>query len=163
MPRIATAVTVSFVWLLSIRAISVWKRWSRGERAASARLSQPMVSTGARFSLRIWRVRVYISSQFSGGSILMLPLLPVIFFAGARRAFFGLLSFFGDAIVAIGTSLLSSFTARGVVCATLRFLTGLSSNPESESAGTELKSESDASFSSCAPVFCVAVFAPDRV
>jgi hypothetical protein len=164
MPRIATDVTVSFVWLLSISAISVWNLWSRGERSRSARLSHPIVSTGARFSLRISLVKAYISSQFAGGSILTLPSLPVIFFAGARRAFLGLLSFLGDAIVAIDISLLSCFTVVGASCAILRFFTGLASRSEPESAGIELNSESDEpSFFKVLPFACAVMFATDRV
>jgi hypothetical protein len=158
MPRIATDVTVSFVWLLSINAISVWNLWSRGERSRSARLSHPIVSTGARFSLRISLVKAYISSQFAGGSILTLPSLPVIFFAGARRAFLG------DAIVAIDISLLSCFTVVGASCAILRFFTGLASRSEPESAGIELNSESDEpSFFKVLPFACAVMFATDRV
>jgi hypothetical protein len=164
MPRIATDVTVSFVWLLSISAISVWNLWSRGDRSLSAKLSHPMVSTGARFSLRISLVKVYISSQFAGGSILTLPSLPVIFFAGARRAFLGLLSFFGDAIVAIDISLLSCFTVAGASCTLLRFFAGLASPSELDSAGIELNSESDEpSFFKVLPFACAVMFATDRV
>jgi hypothetical protein len=118
------------------------------------------------FSLRISLVKLYIISQFAGGSIFTLPSLPVIFFAGTRRAFLGLLSFFGDAIVAIDTSLLSCFTGIGASCAVLRFFAGLASPSELDSAGIELSSEADEAVSSLfdpPPINCVATFALDRV
>lgn len=44
---ITTAVTVSFVWLDSISAISECNLWSFGEAFLSASRSQPIVSTAA--------------------------------------------------------------------------------------------------------------------
>lgn len=44
---IAAALTVSFVWLDSISATSVWNRLSRGLAPRSASRSHPIVSTAA--------------------------------------------------------------------------------------------------------------------
>jgi hypothetical protein len=109
------------------------------------------------FSLRISLVRAYISSQFAGGSILTLPSLPVIFFAGVRRAFFG---FFGDAIVAIETSWASCFTVTGEPGPVLRFLAGRSSPSALE---YELSSESEDVFSFFCNASPFAMFARERV
>lgn len=70
--RMARALVVSLVWEESIRAMRVWKRLSlgffvsggidlvgkwgsvtRGLRCSSARVSQPIVSTGASLDFRI--------------------------------------------------------------------------------------------------------------
>jgi hypothetical protein len=104
-----------------------------------------MVSTGATFSFRISLVRAYISSQFTGGSILTLPSLVLTFFAGARRAFLTLLSFFGEVMAVIDVSCVSCFTPIGASPPLFLFFSaGCASPSELESAGAELSSDSDA-------------------
>jgi hypothetical protein len=136
-----------------MRATRVWKRRSRGVACPSARLSQPIVSTGATFSLRICLVNAYISSQFGGGSTLTLPFAETNFFPGALRAFLTLPSAcFGDDICAMDTSLLSRLMlGAGRGSSPLFLFLPATTAPLSESeSGAELNSDSDSPFSSSA-------------
>lgn len=90
---IATALVVSLVWLESINATRVWKRWSRGLAVLSANRSQPMVSTAALAARppgkRMSLAASYNSSQSEGGWTMPCPVLEsVVLRAGlrARRA-----------------------------------------------------------------------------
>jgi hypothetical protein len=100
-----------------------------------------------------------------GGSTLTLPFAVVNFFAGTRRALFGLLSFFGDSMAVMRTSLLSCLICTGDAADSLfLFRFPPASLSYSDSVGTELNSESDSSSSTYfVPVSRPVALAPDRV
>jgi hypothetical protein len=123
---IAWALTVSFVWLDSMSAISVWNRLSRALAPGSASRSQPIVSTAAFAAAplpsRISLATAYISSQSDGGLVVAAPVVgSVVARAGlrTRRAGGGLL---GEEIgVSIFSVLIAGADLPDVVVVAVRF------------------------------------------
>lgn len=134
----AAALTVSFVWLDSISATSVWNRLSRSLASWSASRSQPIVSTAALEAgppgCRIARTALYVSSQEVGGSV-RIPDGSWTLRAGLRR---GLGVSAGDVS--------SSFTDAASSFATRRRLWGVRARASSMSGAVGSATGSTASF-----------------
>ena len=85
----ASALTVSLVWLDSMSATSVWKRRSRALASGRASRSHPIVSTAALAAAprsRISLTTAYTSSQSDGGSTVASPVAASIVLRAGLRA-----------------------------------------------------------------------------
>lgn len=147
-----------------MRDTRVWNLRILGVEAASARRSQPMVSTGAGMRERISRTAAYIACQFGGGFVegvlffLVVPCLRLLVLEGLRCA--GRSPSSGEGSAFIASSIFApSFPRRPLLFAGNRdfwkyrdvvsFSPSLNSNSDAVSeVATELNSELSASSSS---------------